>query len=378
MSDVIDWLLDGAPGAQRPPDVLDQLCRRLIESGFPLDRAAVFVHVLHPQYVAFSTIWLSDRPIEVRPAPYELATEDGFLRSPATLVMSSGESLRRDLTAPQAADDLPVLARLRTEGFTDYLIQPIRFTNGEVQAVSWATKRAGGFSDQDVARLAAINRPFARVIEIRALHRLCTTLLDTYVGHGSGERVLKGAIHPGDVQRIEAAILVSDIRGFTAFSNAHPPEQVIERLNAVFGCIMPAVDAEGGEVLKLIGDGLLAIFPMADLEPGAVCAAALRAADTATRAVAALDLTPPGRCGMALHVGEVSYGNIGAGNRLDFTAIGPAVNLVSRLEGLCRPLGRTVLASGAFAAEATTAMVPLGQHELRGIAEPCAVFGLAD
>ncbi len=294
MSDVIDWLLDGAPGAQRPPDVLDQLCRRLIASGFPLDRAAVFVHVLHPQYVAYSTHWLPDRPIEVRPAPYELATEDGFLRSPATLVMSRGESLRRDLTAPQAADDLPLLARLRAEGFTDYLIQPIRFTNGEVQAVSWATRRAGGFSDQDVARLAAINRPFARVIEIRSLHRLCTTLLDTYVGHGSGERVLKGAIRPGDVQRIEAAILVSDMRGFTAFSNAHPPEQVIERLNAVFGCIMPAVDAEGGEVLKLIGDGLLAIFPLAEREPGAVCAAALRAAETATRAVAALDLDAAG------------------------------------------------------------------------------------
>ena len=149
--------------------------------------------------------------------------------------------------------------------------------------MSWAPGAPAASPTSDVARLDAINRPFARVIEIMALHRLCTTLLDTYVGHGSGERVLKGAIRPGDVERIEAAILVSDLRGFTAFSNAHPPEQVIERLNAVFGCIMPAVEAEGGEVLKLIGDGLLAIFPLADREPGAVCAAALRAAETATR-----------------------------------------------------------------------------------------------
>ena len=226
--------------------------------------------------------------------------------------------------------------------------------------MSWATRRAGGFTDQDIARLAAINRPFARIIEIMALHRLCTTLLDTYVGHGSGERVLKGAIRPGDVQRIEAAILVSDMRGFTAFSNAHPPEQVIERLNAVFGCIMPAVEAEGGEVLKLIGDGLLAIFPLAEREPGEVCAAALRAAETATRAVAALDLTPPARCGMALHVGEVSYGNIGAGNRLDFTAIGPAVNLAARLEPLNAQLGRDLLVSGTFAGLVDAALEPLG------------------
>ena len=152
--------------------------------------------------------------------------------------------------------------------------------------------RAPAASHRKTSRelLDAINRPFARIIETMALHRLCTMLLDTYVGRGSGERVLKGAIRPGDVERIEAAILVTDMRGFTAFSNAHPPEQVIARLNAVFGCIMPAVEAEGGEVLKLIGDGLLAIFPLAGSDASDVCAAALRAAQTADIALAALDL----------------------------------------------------------------------------------------
>ncbi len=377
MSDVIDWLLDGAPGALRPHDVLDQLCHRLIEDGFPLDRAAVFVHVLHPQYVAFSTYWRLGRPVEVLPTPYELAAEDGFLRSPATLVMRSGKDLRRELAAPLAADDLPLLAQLRADGFTDYLIQPIRFGNGEVQAVSWATRRAGGFRPHHIARLDAINRPLARIIETMALHRLCTTLLDTYVGRGSGERVLKGAIRPGDVERIEAAILVTDMRGFTAFSNAHPPEQVIARLNAVFGCIVPAVEAEGGEVLKLIGDGLLAIFPFVDGKAGDVCAAALRAAQTADRAVAALDLESPVRCGMALHLGEVSYGNIGAGDRLDFTAIGPAVNLAARLESLTAGMGRTIVLSSGFTDMVAASHELLGSFDLRGFPEPVPVYGLA-
>ena len=181
--------------------------------------------------------------------------------------MTSGASLHRNLEGPAAPDEMPILRQLRDEGFTDYLIQPLRFSQGDLHAVSWATRRPGGFSAGDVASLDAINRPLARIMESMVLRRFASTLLDTYVGHRSGERVLQGAIRPGDVERIEAAILFTDLRGFTAFSNSHPPEQVIERVNAVFGCIMPAVDAEGGEVLKLIGDGLLAIFPFGEASP---------------------------------------------------------------------------------------------------------------
>ena len=189
--------------------------------------------------------------------------------------------------------------------------------------------------------------------------------------------MLRGVIRPGDVERIEAAILFTDLRGFTAFSNSHPPEQVIERVNAMFGCIVPAVDTEGGEVLKLIGDGLLAIFPFGDDPPGEVAAAALRAARAAIRALATLTLEPPPRCGMALHLGEVSYGNIGAGSRLDFTAIGPAVNLTARLEPLTSRLQRPLVASAAFAAVVDAELEPLGSFELRGFGEAIPVYGLA-
>jgi adenylate cyclase len=290
--------------------------------------------------------------------------------------MRTGEGLRRNLLEPPVTDELPLLVQLRSEGFTDYVMRPVRFSRGEVHAVSWATRRAEGFSESDMALLASIERPFARVIEIMSLRRLGTTLLDTYVGHRSGERILEGAIRPGDVDRLAAAILITDLRGFTAFSNAQPPERVIGRLNAVFGCIVPAVEAEGGEVLKLIGDGMLAIFPLMENERGEVCKAALRAAQAALIALEALDADPPARCGMALHLGEVSYGNIGAGDRLDFTAIGPAVNLAARLEPLTTTLARPLLTSDSFAAAVSAHLEPLGHFHLRGFAEPVGVFGI--
>ena len=377
MTGTVDWLLDGAPGARRATDVIDQVCRHLRAEGVPIDRSALFVQVLHPQFMAMSSYWLPDQPIAVKPAPYALAAEDSYQNSPATLVMTTGGSVRRDLTAAPAPGEMAILEQLRAEGFTDYLILPLRFGRGDVHAISFATRRADGFSDADIARLEAIVRPLARIMEIMVLRRLGSTLLDTYVGRRSGERVLRGVIRPGDVERIEAAILFTDLRGFTAFSNSHPPEQVIERVNAMFGCIVPAVDTEGGEVLKLIGDGLLAIFPFGDDPPGEVAAAALRAARAAIRALATLTLEPPPRCGMALHLGEVSYGNIGAGSRLDFTAIGPAVNLTARLEPLTSRLQRPLVASAAFAAVADAELEPLGSFELRGFGEAIPVYGLA-
>ena len=377
MTGTVDWLLDGAPGALRATDVIDQVCRHLRAEGVPIDRSALFVQVLHPQFMAMSSYWLPDQPIAVKPAPYALAAADSYQNSPATLVMTTGGSVRRDLTAAPAPGEMAILEQLRAEGFTDYLILPLRFGRGDVHAISFATRRADGFSDADIARLEAIVRPLARIMEIMVLRRLGSTLLDTYVGRRSGERVLRGVIRPGDVERIEAAILFTDLRGFTAFSNSHPPEQVIERVNAMFGCIVPAVDTEGGEVLKLIGDGLLAIFPFGDDPPGEVAAAALRAARAAIRALATLTLEPPPRCGMALHLGEVSYGNIGAGSRLDFTAIGPAVNLTARLEPLTSRLQRPLVASAAFAAVADAELEPLGSFELRGFGEAIPVYGLA-
>src|ERR687892_857635 len=205
-------------------------------------------------------------------------------------------------------------------------------------------------------------------------------LLDTYVGRHAGERILQGRIRRGDIERIEAVIMLTDLR---ALSDQLPGHRVIGMLNSYFDCPVPPIERHGGEVLKFVGDGLLAIFPVTGA-PAEACEAALRAVVAARAGMAHLDAVretqglPPLPFGAALHLGEMLWGNIGAADRLDFTAIGPAVNLVSRLEGLCRLLGRSVLISGAVAAESTTPLAPLGEHVLRGIAAPCAVFTLPD
>ena len=195
--------------------------------------------------------------------------------------------------------------------------------------------------------------PLARVAEIRAWYRVAGNLLTTYVGKNAGERVLAGHIRRGDTEAIYAAIWLSDMRGFTALADTLPPQDLVDLLNRYFDCQVPAIVDHGGEVLKYMGDGLLAIFPIgAERDFSTICAAALAAGKDARDKIAALDTTDRDgsglRFGLALHVGDVLFGNIGSGNRLDFTCIGPAVNLAARLEKLAGRLGRTILASEDF------------------------------
>ncbi|HZU90111.1 MAG TPA: adenylate/guanylate cyclase domain-containing protein, partial [Stellaceae bacterium] len=225
----------------------------------------------------------------------------------------------------------------------------------------------------------------ARIVEIRVLRRTASTLLDTYIGHNAGERILAGHIRRGDIEEIDAAIWMSDMRGFTALSDGMAARDLIDLLNRYFDCQVPAIAAAGGEVLKFIGDGLLAIFPIAGgADPREICFRALTAARQARANVA--DLPPPSGAetvaqlgfGLALHVGRVSYGNIGGGNRLDFTCVGPAVNLAARLETLSGRLGRVILASAAFARHCRDEFAALGEFTLSGISGAQPVFGLKD
>jgi adenylate cyclase len=282
--------------------------------------------------------------------------------------------------------DFPVLAEFKAAGVTDYLASPLIFTDGKVHAATWTTRRAGGFSDADIAAIEAVVPLLARVAEIRALRRVVVTLLDTYVGHQSGERILAGRIRRGDTESIRAVIWLSDLRGFTSLADRLPGPTVIALLNRYFDCQIPAILARGGEVLKLMGDGLLAIFPVAgEAAQAGVCSAALDAAREARAQIAAI-ADPVGdgslkrlRFGLALHIGELLYGNIGGGNRLDFTSIGPAVNLAARLEKLSAELGRSVVVSAEFARNCQGSLAPLGEFALRGFAQRSDdVFGLPE
>jgi adenylate cyclase len=378
IKEIADWLIDGAQSAPQPAQVLAQLSERLVACGIPLWRVAVFVRTLHPQVMGRRFIWRPGTEVEVSEAPFELLESADFLENPIAQVYATGRALRRKLADPDCAVDFPVLSELRAEGITDYLASPLLFTDGAVHAVTCTTRQPGGFTDAQIAGIEAIITPLARVAEIRALRRMGSTLLDTYVGHDAGERILAGRIRRGDIEEIHAAIWLSDMRGFTALADSLPPRELIGLLNHYFDCQVPVILDHGAEVLKFMGDGLLAIFTIAGDE-AEVCKRTLAAARQAQANVAALGRSAmPGlRFGLALHIGDVLYGNIGSGNRLDFTCIGPAVNCAARIEKLTSQLGCEILASDEFARHCPEEFTALGEFSLAGFSAPQLVFELA-
>jgi adenylate cyclase len=374
------WLVDGARSAVSAESALDELCRRLVAGGLPLWRVAVFIRTLHPSLMGRGLYWRANEPIEVFDAPFEIATQDAFRVSLFARVATTGEAIRRRLCDPACPRDFPLLREFDAEGVTDYLAAPLRFTDGQCHVATFSTRLEVGFTAQNVADLERMLPALARVAEVRTLRRTAITLLDAYVGHDAGEKILAGKIQRGDAETIRAAIWLADMRGFTRLADQAPPEQVIERLNAFFDCLARAIEQHGGYVLKFMGDGLLAIFP-ARGESGDQDARvhALSAAEQACANVRAFNAgcaQPALRFGLALHFGEALYGNIGGGSRLDFTCIGPAINMAARIERIAARLGRTVVASRAFAEPLAGAFEPLGAFELPGFQERQDLFGL--
>ncbi|MGA2793672.1 MAG: adenylate/guanylate cyclase domain-containing protein, partial [Roseiarcus sp.] len=257
---VAAWLVDGARSASRSEDVLTELCNRLVDCGLPLWRVAVYVNTLHPEILARRFVWRPGAAAGVQEAPFEMAADDRYRTSPITQVRATGEAIRRRLADPDCPMDFKFLSEMREEQVTDYLVMPLGFTNGEIHAASFTTRQAGGFTDAQIAALETIIPPLSRVAEVRALRRTAIGLLDAYVGHDAGERILAGRIRRGDTEAIRAVIWLSDMRGFTALADRVPPQTLIELLNRFYDCLVPPIEAEGGEVLKFMGDGLLAIF----------------------------------------------------------------------------------------------------------------------
>jgi adenylate cyclase len=377
---VINWLAGGALSGPNSEDVLAQLCERMVASGVPLWRVAVFVTTLHPDVMGRRFLWQAESGVTTSNALFDILETDDYRKSPFTTVYATRLPLRRQLADPRCPVDFPILKDLRAEGCSDYAAFPLLFTDGTVHVATWSTKAPGGFSPGQFADIEAVIHPLARVAEIRALRRTAGNLIDTYVGHQTGERILSGKIRRGYVEAIRAAIWLSDMRGFTSLSEQVPPQALIDRLNRYFECQVPAILEHGGEVLKFMGDGLLAIFPVADADVAVVCRRTLSCALDVRKRIVELprksESEEPIRFGVALHVGEVMYGNIGGGNRLDFTCIGPAVNLAARLEKVASKLGETVVASAAFAGQLPDEFRRLGEHAVAGFAAPQTVFGL--
>ncbi len=381
---VCNWLIDGAWSAAEPAEMIADFCERLVAAGLPLWRFGIFIRTLHPEIFGRNFIWRRGQEVEIGAVDFEILDTPEFARSPLRVVFEQGIEVRGRPSDPDSKR-FPFLEDMRAEGATDYVAVPMPFLDGSVHATSWITQQTGGFSDGDIAAIRSIISPLARVSEIISLRRTAEMLLDTYVGNRAGARILGGQIRRGHNDTMQAAIWLSDLRGFTALSDRLPPETVVTILNHYFDCQVAAIRGHGGEVLKFMGDGLLAVFPIDEYVGDAadVCAGVLEAARESRASVEALaipvgDAVERFRFGVALHVGNILYGNIGGGNRLDFTCIGPAVNLAARLEKITGRLGRTVVASEGFANVCRHDWHELGEFPIAGFSQAQRVYGLAD
>jgi adenylate cyclase len=381
---LLDWLIDGGRSATSPKSFMADTCERMVAAGLPLWRVGVFVRTLHPEIYGRSFIWKPGAEVQVGTVDYKILDSPDFHNSPIIIVFQQGQEVRARADDPQSAR-FPIVEELRAEGVTDYIALPLFFTDGTIHASSWTTKQSGGFTDEQLAALRGLNTPLSRVIEIINWRRMAANLLDTYVGNRAGERILGGQIRRGHTETMNAAIWLSDLRGFTALSDRVPAETVVDILNNYFDCQVAAIRAHGGEVLKYMGDGLLAVFPIDEYvgDERQVCSHVLEAAHESRASVADMqypigDAVERFRFGVALHVGRILYGNIGGGNRLDFTCIGPAVNLAARLEKIASQLGRTVVASEGFAGICRGGWSDLGEFPVAGFAKTARVYGLAD
>jgi len=378
---LIKWLISAMPTRTQ---VLTETCERLTAAGVPLWRVSVFVRTLHPDAFGRSFVWRPGADVVINTASFDLPESPQFKRSPLAILYGSGHEVRYRLDDPESRR-FPFFDDMREEAVTDYIALPMRFTDSTTHATSWTTKAQSGFTDEHLAALREVIPPFARLAEIFAMQRTAAALLDTYVGNRAGERIWAGQIRRGHAEAMQAAIWLSDLRGFTALSDRLAAREVVDILNQYFDCQVPAIRKHGGEILKFMGDGLLAVFPIdqdgGDL--GAVCARVLEAAREARANVDAMRY-PSGqgserfRFGVALHIGEILFGNIGGTSRLDFTCIGPAVNLAARLEKIAGKLSRTVVASAAFAGVCKDGWTELGEFPIAGFSKTQRVFGLRD
>jgi adenylate cyclase len=381
---ITDWLIDGARSAPSPSRMMADTCERAVQAGLPLWRVGVFVRTLHPDIFGRNFIWRPGAEVAVGTVDFDIQNSPEFRSSPLAIVFREGREVRCRLDDP-ASNRFPFLDDMRAEGVTDYIALPLLFLDGSIHASSFTTKRPGGFSDDELAALRRMVTPLARVIEIISLRRTASILLDTYVGNRAGERILGGQIRRGHTDTMDAAIWLSDLRGFTALSDRLPAETVVDILNHYFDCQVSSIRAHGGEVLKFMGDGLLAVFPVTQQDGNVqqVCSRVLEAARESRASVDAMNY-PIGeaverfRFGVALHVGRILYGNIGGGNRLDFTCIGPAVNLAARLEKIAGRLHRTIVASEGFAGICAGGWADLGEFPIAGFSKAERVYGLQD
>jgi adenylate cyclase len=380
---LVAWIAEAGLAGKSETAIVTGFCNRLVALGIPLARAAVVIDTLHPIYEGRAFLWHGpDKEMTI----FEYGRTDAgepaerWHRSPLYHLVQSGEAYLRRRLSERTDTEFEFLAEIRAAGMTDYLALINRFAAdgiiGDMDCVYsyWIAGGANGFADADIVDIKRVVPLLALAVKSASLARIAKTLVETYLGRGASERVLNGRIAPGIADRIEAVLWFSDLRGYTRITDTAPPEHIIPLLNDYTDVIVSAIHEQGGDVLKFMGDGTLAIFTAENRSDA--CQAALRAMGGAQRGVAALNQRriaqdlPVTEMYLGLHVGEVFYGNVGSKHRLDFTVVGPAVNEVSRIAALCRSVDQPVLVSEAFATAVGGAdgyLVSVGRFALRGV-----------
>jgi adenylate cyclase len=383
--DIEHWLLGPASKTASAHELMEGFVCRLAQARIGVDRMSMNVGTLHPQVYGYAWIWNSlDGICDEIQIGEETLFSDQYRKNPLFRVMEFGELVRIPLPAPVEAQS-PLMAELAAAGFTEYNAIPLSASGEKFNTVSLTTRQDGGFTKAQWDTLMRLLDIFALHVEKHIVRRIAENISLTYLGHEAGERVVSGSIKRGAGVSIRAVVWSSDMRGFSSLSEQRDNRAVADLLNSYFSVLAEAVIRNGGDVLKFVGDGMLAVFPLSDFPSPE--AAAIAAADAAREAVHDLDALNAGmadapeweplRTGIGLHLGEVFFGNIGAPRRLDFTVIGEAVNIASRIEGLCKPLGRTVLMSKTVADLLGTGIESLGFQNLQGMEKPEQLFSLS-
>lgn len=365
---VIAWLMrEGRIGADWD-GLTTALGQQLVAAGAPIYRVRLSMRTLHPLVGAVSSTWQAGSAAipQVR-SPHGFEHLPAVIGSPIQHVAQTGNAFRKRLEDPLGPEDHVVLHELRADGATDYLACPLPYSDGGRAIGMFTSNRPGGYSDTDVEKLSIVASALSPVVEVMHARQTAVAVAEAYLGLRTGRRVLDGQITRGDIETIEAAILVSDIRGWTRLNRDLPPGQAVARANAYFESLGQAIADHGGEILKFLGDGLLAIFT-SDSGGEDACTRALAAADQARHADPGVDF------GTGLHFGQVQYGNVGTDTRLDFTVLGQAVNMAARIESQCGPLDHAILFSEAFAGRLSRPVTQVAHCDLKGLSGRVPVF----
>ncbi|MFT6371882.1 MAG: adenylate cyclase [Gammaproteobacteria bacterium] len=382
---IVDWLFKQGRLEQDQTKFVQALSEKILQAGAPIDRLSIILPTLNPLVRATASTWWKDInktiPFE---ATHDIEKTDRYLGSPLQKLFDTQRSVRQSLRElPEDAHR--AYTELAEDNFTDYYAMPITFSSGLGSAFIVATKALDGFSPCDIKNLKRLRDYFAPSLEVYSLRSLSTSLMTTYVGKRTGEKVLSGMIRRGDADTINAALWFSDLRNFTHLTETLPAKEVLAMLNVYFEFVSAAVRSRGGEILRFIGDAMLIVFSISsDVSKKSACNAALESAKDARATLAVINHLrkrknkPLIEFGVGLNVGEVVYGNVGAPDRLDFTVMGPAVNRTARLESLTKKLGHDVLVSKDFSDQIDCDTISLGLHSMKGIIEPQSVFAVSN